>query len=758
MATLYGVLMRSLSTLVLLSACLIALVGCSSNSKTPTVPLSVTVSPSGAPAGTQGAAYSYALQNTGGVAPFAWSLTAGSLPTGLGLNSASGVISGTPTAGGNFSSTVTVTDSGNPKSTATAVLNFAIASNPNSVHITTSSLDTATQNIAFSDTFAAAGGNGSYTWSLATGALPTGITLSSAGVLSGTPTAAGTFSFTVAVQDSATPPGSSSASFVLTVNPPGALTITTTTLADADMGGPYQIVLQATGGKAPYLWSIDSGSLPPGTTLASGQSSVLGGTLGGTPSASGVYTFTVKVTDSTSPTVQTATKSFSLKINALSGTNNSWLNGHYAFYMVGFTDPGSCSPFPSPVADQPMTMTGSFVADGNGNVLQGEYDSSVCGNSTTQHNFTGTYSVNADQRGKLVMNSVINGQSTFAFSVEQIQGGVAQQAQLIEFDDTSGDVTGSRGSGIMQLQTPSDFTVASLDGNYVYGLAGSAPSAGLLIFNGSGGVTGPSVSGSYGTTDTIFGRTTFNINSTNYVMYMVNAQQAFITATGSASTSAGQMRLQQSATFSNASLNNALVGYGVTPIPTGGTSFVGGVRLFSVDADGTGNLTGTLDIGSHYGPSPFTTTYSVSSNGLALLGTGDVVWLYGPNAGYGTSGGALMTYETAAGGPFTFDVTTGPYAVGTLPPAAGNAVLESGSYLYAGSGNATVSLDYSIGSLPVLPAGTSTSTTTVPINALPVCVFPCSTPIALSATRAISLQESSSANSLPSPTVLIFQK
>jgi hypothetical protein len=826
----------------------------------PSIPVGAgTPNGSGPPTGAQGATYSYTLQNAGGVAPFTWSITAGSLPTGLSLNATTGAISGTPTAGGTFNATATVTDSGAPAKAANAALTFVVtpsvaplsitttsltaatqgapysaslsatggvspytwslgtgsgplpaglaiggagtisgtptvsgtfpiviqvsdASSPaltktaaitltvaaSVINITTTSLNSATQNSAYSSTFAATGGTAPYKWAIATGSLPAGISLSQSGILSGTPTVAGSFPFTVAVQDSATQPNTSSASFTLTVNPPGSLTITTTSLDDGTIGSPYLIALQATGGKASYKWSLTSGSLPPGMNLVTGApnqpgvASFTGGTLYGTPFTSGTYTFSVTVTDSTTPTAQTATQSFSFRSAPLSGTNNSWLNGHYAFYMVGFTDPDSCSPIVYPITDQPMTMTGSFIADGNGNITQGEYDSYVCGQSATQHLFTGTYSVGADQRGKLVMNNVINGQSTFAFSVEQIQSGVAQQAQFIEFDDMSIDQFGSRGSGIMQLQAPSDFAVASLNGNYVYGLTGSGPSAGLLTLNGTGNITGPSANGSYGTPDTIFGRTTFNINSTNYVMYMVNGRQAFLAATGTAlstaNIAAGQMRMQQSATFNNGSLNGALVGYGVTPVRSGGQT--GGAILYSVSADGSGNLTGSLNTGSHYGPSAFSTTYSVSSNGLALLGTGDVVWLYGPNAGYAVSGGGLMTYETAAGGPFTFDFTSGISSVGTLPPAAGNVRLQSGTYVSSGSGNSNVSLDFSTNMIWTtgFPAGTFTSTSSVASSSLPACNPGCSAPIALSATRAISLQSIGFIDTYPSPVFLIFQK
>jgi Putative Ig domain len=598
------------------------------------------------------------------------------LPPGLSLGAATGVISGTPTTGGSYSATVQVTDSGSPAKTASAVVPFVIVT---PLSVATSSLSAATVNVAYSTTLAAVNGTGPYKWSLAVGTLPAGMTLSSAGVISGTTTSTGSFPFTVAVQDSASPVNSANASFTLVVNATGPVTVTTTTVPSGTVGSVYSTTLLASGGTGTsYSWSVVSGALPPGVLLDGVAQGNTAGQLLGVPTSAGTYNFTVQATGSAS-----AAASLSITIAPMAGTNNSALNGHYAFYLSGFTDPDSCTPVANPVADQPMMMVGSFVADGAGNILSGLYDSYVCGTSTTLHAFSGTYSVGADGRGRMVMTNVANGQSTFAFSVAQVAGGVAQQAQFIEFDDVSEDFIGSRGSGVMQMQDTTAFATAKLNGSYVYGLTGPGPAAGLWTFNGAGVIGGPSATGTYGSPDTVSGRTVVTVNGTSYVMYIVNQQQAFLSTTGNALAAAGisvgQTRLQQSSSFNNASINGSLVAYGLRPPPSG--SFAGGGLLGILSGDGAGNLTGTQDLGSQYGPTPFTTTYSVSSNGLVVLGTGDVIWLYATNAGFSVPasvGNALLTYENAAGGPYTFDTSTG-YSVGSVPPRNGEINLLNGS-------------------------------------------------------------------------------
>jgi hypothetical protein len=153
--------------------------------------------------GTVGTPYSSTIAVTGGTAPYTFTLASGSLPNGLTLNSTTGVISGTPTTAGPFSFTVKVTDS-TPGGSATATTsNCGITIAPPSMTAQCVSATTGTVGTPYSSTIAVTGGTAPYTFTLASGSLPNGLTLNSTtGVISGTPTTAGPFSFTVKVTDS----------------------------------------------------------------------------------------------------------------------------------------------------------------------------------------------------------------------------------------------------------------------------------------------------------------------------------------------------------------------------------------------------------------------------------------------------------------------------------------------------------------------------------------------------------------------------
>ena len=248
------------------------------------------------------------LAVAGGTAPFTW--TANGLPPGLSLSSG-GVLTGVPTSAGTTSFTVTVTDANNASTTGT--LSVTINALPLSI-TTTSPVNAGGVGIPYSKTFAAVGGVAPYTWTATN--LPGGLTLSSTGVLTGTPTTAGTTTFFVTVTDSLGT--SNNATFTMLVSTP-TLTVTTTNPAScfvATKGRPFpdteipgtssggtpcpnpgtgQNIYQftATGGTAPYVFSLAvPGTLPPGMNLSSA------GVLNGPPTATGSYTFTVVATDS----------------------------------------------------------------------------------------------------------------------------------------------------------------------------------------------------------------------------------------------------------------------------------------------------------------------------------------------------------------------------------------------------------------------------------------------------------------------------
>jgi hypothetical protein len=259
-------------------------------------PSSLAVTTASVPGGQVGVAYNTALSATGGTAPYAWSLAPGSgpLPGGVTL-SGGGVLSGTPTASGSFGFTVRVTD--NVGATADQALTLVVAA---ALQLTTASVPGGQVGVAYNTALSATGGTAPYAWSLALGSgpLPGGVTLSGAGVLSGTPTTSGSFGFTVRVTDNV----GATADQALTLVVAAALQLTTASVPGGQVGVAYNTALSATGGTAPYAWSLapGSGPLPGGVTLSGA------GVLSGTPTTAGTFNFTVRVTDAASATADRA--------------------------------------------------------------------------------------------------------------------------------------------------------------------------------------------------------------------------------------------------------------------------------------------------------------------------------------------------------------------------------------------------------------------------------------------------------------------
>src|SRR2546426_3128631 len=281
-------------------------------------PQPVKITTTGLAATQLGAAYSAALTATGGKQPYHWTLAAGALPAGLSLAS-NGLISGTITASGNFPVTVSVQDSSTPAaSTDIAAFSLSVAATvpaPSPVKITTVGLPGGQVGTLYQTQLTATGGKQPYPWTLASGALPGGLSLAANGLISGTPMVAGGFPFTVSAQDSSTPAASTdiaafSLSVAATLPAPSPVKITTVGLPGGQVGNLYQAQLSATGGKPPYRWTLAAGALPGGLSLASN------GLISGTPTASGNFPVTVSVQDSSSPTGWTDMTVLSISIAA----------------------------------------------------------------------------------------------------------------------------------------------------------------------------------------------------------------------------------------------------------------------------------------------------------------------------------------------------------------------------------------------------------------------------------------------------------
>jgi len=246
--------------------------------------------------GAVGVPYNGIVSATGGTAPYAFQRVAGSLPDGLTLN-LNGTLSGTPTRVGAFAVSIEGTDSKG----AVGTLNTTITITSTSPVTVTFSPPTATVGQFFSAVLTASGGTPPYTFVRTAGDLPPGVTLNTNGTLSGVPTVPGAFVATFQATDQLGIVGSITSTITVSSTPLEGIDATQFPLTGT-LGVPYNGVLRATFGTAPYTWTLVAtsppGTIPPGLTSSTAGDSWL---LLGTPLTSGLYSFTLQVVDSGDP-------------------------------------------------------------------------------------------------------------------------------------------------------------------------------------------------------------------------------------------------------------------------------------------------------------------------------------------------------------------------------------------------------------------------------------------------------------------------
>jgi len=601
------------------------------------------------------------------------------------VNGTSGQISGTPTTAGTFNFTVQASDASNPVQQATKALSITINAQ---LAVTTSSLPAGTQAAAYNATLQSSGGTGSITWSIFAGSLPAGLTLNAnTGAITGTPSGSpGTANFTVQAADSLGQTATKALSITINAAP---LAIVTTSLPNGTVNAAYSATLQASGGTQPYTWTITVGALPAGLTLNANT-----GAITGTPTGTGTSNFTVHVTDSSGP-AQSANQALSITVNA-SGPNNSLLNGTYAFQFTGWDANGF------------VAMAGSFAANGAGGITSGVLDLTRRGVRSTNVSLAGgSFSIGTDRRGTLALNSSL-GSWTFRMAVNS----TGTQARFIQFD-----TSGTRGAGVIKKQDTTMFALATLNGDFVLGVAGFDDSAlrtaaaGTFTANGSGSIsnggsidmsqfgtasgqitiTGGTINAPNGST----GRGTVSVNavlpglpgSLTYAYYIVSASEIFIVDIDATSLLVPQLSgvlLKQNKPgggFSLASMNGASIfantGFDISHSQTN-------TGIGQVSANGTGTLTsvsldqnadGTILTATSNG----SYTMTAAGRGVAtIVGINpEVIYLVDSNKGFLLEGTqaqpgndvGLAFLEPQTGGPFNAASLSGQFQAGSVDPA-----------------------------------------------------------------------------------------
>lgn len=690
---------RGLLALAVL-VCAVTWPGCSGKS-----PITITLTPAGSPAcGTNTTSSCAVTVNQGASIAISASVANDSTNAGVtwSLGTSVGTLSSQTSTSVTYIAPVAVTQTTTATVTATSVANTSVTA---TVTITinavfqfeSASLPIATVGIPYNGVVTTDGATGPFTWTLISGNLPAGLSLSNSDTASvsitGTPVTAGTSNFTLQATDSAGTP--ISRTLTITVNPPPSLTVTTTSLPNGTVGTPYPsssspggFTLQASFGTSPYTWSIvsGSGSLPAGLTLSTS------GLISGTPTTVGTSTFTVQVQDSATPNPATATKSLSITIGQV--IVNSELSGNYAFQVSGFDVNGGH-----------FAAAGSFVANGSaGTITSGLMDINDSGSVQQSVPFSGSYLIDTNGLGTMSFAG-----RSFALSfVPTGSPSVIQSANVIEFDGLDQD------SGVLVQQNTGDFSTSAISGTYTFGFLGvdantpreryalagefSASSGALSgVLDSDDAIAGPSASvaitgGSYSVlpsgrgTMVITTTTPAGVSSTNYAFYVVSSSQLLVIETDQV---AGQTFPVVSGTafLQAASLSlNGMSVFETTAEPTVSGSLVAQAQvgvLTTTGSSGSGTLTLSSDLNTNGTAStaasvctPNPCTYTLAANGRAALTnsgfqTSDpVLYLVNSNQAFivGTDAAVTFGYMTPQSGPFTSTSLSGTYAGGTVAP------------------------------------------------------------------------------------------
>jgi len=557
-----------------------------------------------------------------------------------------------------------VDDSGNLEVASPAI---AVAAVPPPLSVSTTSLPNGTQSSAYNQRLAAVGGAAPYSWSLFSGTLPSGLTLSTSGQISGTPTILGTSNFTVQVTDSSVPTQTATQAFNITVVGP------TDPQNLAELNGNYAFTFTGIRGTG----SISSVFAAVGRFTADGAGNLTNGELdtnavgGGAAAQSFTGTYSIGADGRGVMTFNigggSARLAFAMMANGNaqfiefdasggagtigSGTmekadttaySTARITGNYAFGAAGLDN-----------VNNRAAIEGRFTSNGTGALTNAAGDVNAYGTDYPMIFTAANYTVSNTATGRGTMNLAFTFGGTpdslnFVFYI------VNSGKLFVMESDTITTATPLLNGVVVQQQIPAGgFTNASLNGNmviYLTGLSicGSASGvpkagAGLLTANGSGAFSltydenycrAPNsftaAPGTYSVASN--GRTSITVGGFSLAAYLVNLNQIFLFVSDS-NVLFGFGEPQAAGSFTNSTLNGTYAGFATNPVDFGVVVFSG-----EFSADGTtptGNITGIEDIGSSSGPNPgvaFNATYSVSPSPTNGRGTMTVTSGTGGNA------------------------------------------------------------------------------------------------------------------------------
>ncbi len=458
----------------------------------------------------------------------------------------------------------------------------------------------------------------------------------------------------------------------------GTPVIDPTELFPANVGSLYTAQVSVSGGLAPFTWAQTGGTLPPGIAL--GASTTAFTTVSGTPTTIGAYSFQLTVTDANK---KTASVDLSMTVKA---TAACLLEGQYAALYTGY------------VSGQ-VAVGGTAMNVSSTGTISGYHDFNP-GGTPISETLSGLCATRTANNGTTQIIGVANTQVyNYAMTTALLNGRV----QLINGGSTQS------GSGPLEKQTPADFVLAKLAGNFAFGALGGQPggtrtgTVGAITVDGSGHVTSghadsngdspltdATLTGTLTAPDATTGRGTLTLTATgaggvrtmHFAYYIVTADRLFITSTDASLQIAGMMT-RQVGPFSNTTLSNPgiLSLWGATSAYQPKTALALG-RLSGADpGSGTVNLLldssyqaigvfgqtlngGVYAVRATDGRTTMTYTSGVTTRSFVL-------YLDGPANGYvvelNSSSGNAGLLEAQSAGPFDTDLV-GLFVGGTQYP------------------------------------------------------------------------------------------